>query len=361
MKIVAVALLALLTWLPVTWNGAGWSFVDDLFALQTTRPLLRATYEANMRLGGFMWTNVAIHAVASVAFLALTDSLPAAALFAVHPLAADAIASVSGRSSLLCGMFMLCSLAALRSGRTWAFGVLAFMAFMTKEEAVALCALVPITLFFLGRRRAALYFSLGGALLAGVLALAWRPHGVSTPRVNTAAIGAIGAHVTTNMLWPTQLSADPYPANWPLAFTLYPSMWPYAFVKLADPIFEHRAYLAIASSMFLLSLVLPKRTWVMVACAFIIISWTRCDAYSSSVKLWRDAVVKAPLAYRPHVNYGSALAAVGRKREAEQEFERAIWIKPFKQDNIARNNLASLRMYRGDMRGVEEAFDGNYR
>lgn len=358
MRPLIVVVVCLLAWSPILWNGAGFSYSDDVYSLRTSRPLLRLTYEMNERAGGWMATNLAIHAAGAVVLLYLSGSLAAAGLFAAHPMTGDAVASVAGRSSLLCGALMMGSLLALKGARLWASAALGLLALLAKEEAVALLALVPMALFFWGRRREAVFSFVACAVTAACLLLMWRPDGAGAPRVNLAAASAIGSHVTANLVWPVGLTAEPDTRGsraWPLT-ALYPSMWPYVFADVADPILEHRAYAAVAGGMWMMSNLLPGHSWTMIAMAFAVVSWSRCRAYASPLNLYADAVVQSPRLYRPRVNYGNFLALAGMRHEAERQYAIAIGLEPTRPQ--ARNNLAALRVQRGDMRGATEALDG---
>ena len=71
-----------------------------------------------------------------------------AVLFAVHPLMSEAVAYVSGRSELLCGVFFLSTLLhRARGHRTWwslwlAAGITALLAVLSKEVGLVLASRV---------------------------------------------------------------------------------------------------------------------------------------------------------------------------------------------------------------------------
>ncbi|HEX9051011.1 MAG TPA: DUF1736 domain-containing protein [Anaeromyxobacter sp.] len=96
------------------WAGAG-------YTLRAYRPLTGATFALNRAAGGltpwgFHLVNVLLHAAAAVCVLLLAASwgatpvaaLAAAAIFAVHPIHAEAVASVVGRRDELATLFLLC-------------------------------------------------------------------------------------------------------------------------------------------------------------------------------------------------------------------------------------------------------------
>ena len=138
------------------------------------RPVLMFSYWVNTRISmedtfSYHFFNILIHALAGVfVFLVIRRLLEWAAvpepsrtpfaafgvaLFLLHPLQAESVAYISGRSDALCGMFGCASFAAFLYRRSaaisWA-GVLSVVllfgaAVLTKEQAVALPALFVLT------------------------------------------------------------------------------------------------------------------------------------------------------------------------------------------------------------------------
>jgi protein O-mannosyl-transferase len=155
-----------------------------LLAYTPFRPIVNISYAIDLAIWGyrpvgFHVTNVAIHATVAVLLYRLLSRLLAdvrtrsgqplephvalaetwaafipAALFAVHPIFTEAVAYVSGRSELLCGMFFLASLLCARramlpdssagSVRYATAGAFVFggLALLTKEVAAALPVVV---------------------------------------------------------------------------------------------------------------------------------------------------------------------------------------------------------------------------
>ena len=147
--------------------GAWWGSMPGI------RPLLKLSYAANhasgLGLAGFHAVNLAVHAASALLVLALlrrvasrcgatgegtgAGPLLGALLFALHPVQAEAVTYVSGRSSSLMGMLALSSIVAWLAGREgrgrWlsvGLSPLLFAAALaTKEGAVVL----PATLVLL--------------------------------------------------------------------------------------------------------------------------------------------------------------------------------------------------------------------
>lgn len=104
---------------------------------------------------GFHGTNVLLHGAASVFlyavaanFMSAPIALLAAGFFAVHPVHAEAVAFISGRSDVLAGFFLLAAVALLllaergKSGQAmsrfplWASAIAFFFALLSKESAL---------------------------------------------------------------------------------------------------------------------------------------------------------------------------------------------------------------------------------
>lgn len=131
------------------------------------RPLTVASYRAQWagprQAGGMRAANLALHAAASVLVLALArrlgigrgGSLVAALLFAVHPVHAEAVAWVSGRSELLVTLFVAASWCAHLSagaGSATASALLLALAALSKENALIALPLFVLMDLALARR-----------------------------------------------------------------------------------------------------------------------------------------------------------------------------------------------------------------
>lgn len=341
---VCIAILAFLAYGPVLWNGAGWSSMDDGDAAASTccafRPLVALSYTFNRHFGGWMVTNFGLHAIASLLLLSIAGPAPAA-LFAVHPMAADSVASVAGRST----------------------------------EILAVCVLGAI---LIGRKKPRLGIALG-LLLAGFSAgfvpsyISSLPHPGNRLEYARHYVSAFGSYIIPNMIGPLRLSADPDIPHegwsefigWSalalltvgmvhaiaerrlrLAFglTLLPLV-PYMFVPLPDVFFEHRAYLALAGISIILAVALRNQV-VIGLCAglFLIGSHYRVAAYSSPLRLWTDAVHASPMKGRPHNNLAGIYARAERWDDAQRELELAIVVDP--DEGTAWENLAMLHFIR---------------
>ncbi len=349
-----IAILAFAAFGSILWNGAGFSNPDDLAASVANswnfRPLVMLTYQFNQHVGGWMATNFILHLAAAWLVFLISRSMLAASLFVVHPMAADAVASVSGRSSIILAITVFAVL-------------LAFARFGRK-------AIIP---------------SIVTILMAGAF----------TPRVWLVVkdapgfghhfarfIAALPLYIIPNMLVPIHLSADPeirY-AIWAfalglalilalgIAFTFHvernlrlgiglflAGLLPYAFVPLPDVFMEHRGYLALAGSMILVSSLLNQRALLLALGCFIILAHDRADVYSSQVRLWEDAVLKSPDLYRPHLNLGGAYALALRFEDSRTELRRAVALNP--KHDFAWGNLAVTYFATKDLANTSRVLD----
>jgi len=138
-------------------NHASAAGLGALFAVRQTRPLTYLTFWLNRALGGqnpigYHAVNLALHLAAVLlayaCLLRLMDRRAAwlaAALFAVHPLQAEAVDYIWARAIVLAAVFVFASLLAWMDGRPWLAVVLFALALLAKEE----CAAFPLALWLL--------------------------------------------------------------------------------------------------------------------------------------------------------------------------------------------------------------------
>ncbi|MGD0668359.1 MAG: tetratricopeptide repeat protein [Bryobacteraceae bacterium] len=137
-----------------TASTSGWGAI---FALRQTRPLTYLTFWLNRALGGenplgYHAVNLALHLAAALlayqCLLRLMDRRAAwlgAALFAVHPLQAEAVDYIWARAIVLAAVFVFASLLAWLDGCCWLAVGLFALALLAKEE----CAAFPLALWLL--------------------------------------------------------------------------------------------------------------------------------------------------------------------------------------------------------------------
>ncbi len=119
-----------------------------------------------------------------------------------------------------------------------------------------------------------------------------------------------------------------------------------------EMIVEHRMYLPLAAVVTLV--VMGMHRWMgryglaaglalAVGCGWL--TFVRNQDYRSELSLWKDTVAKRPLNGLAQLNYGSALFALGRFREAGEHFAAALRIRP--DDAEAENNLGAALAHMG--------------
>jgi len=139
-------------WLRPRRELLNWTYGADVLAHD---PVWSAEEPKHVHLDRLAWwhyRNMAYHAVTTASLYAVarywTSPGPAAlgaCLLATHPLCCASVASISGRSSLMCGMFYAMTLVAFLAGWWWLVPVLGIAAYQSKEEAVTMpLALVAV-------------------------------------------------------------------------------------------------------------------------------------------------------------------------------------------------------------------------
>lgn len=116
-------------------------------------------------------------------------------------------------------------------------------------------------------------------------------------------------------------------------------------VPLADTMFEHRIYLALAALVVLGVVALEKvsRRWPLPMAggiaALMALTVQRNAVYRSELALWQDTAAKRPASVRAHYTLGAAWWAAGRTDEAIAEYRTALTLQPDSPE--ANNNLGN--------------------
>ena len=347
--------------------GSGFHFDDyaifnhpslsNLFTLRETRPLTYLTFWLNYTLGGgdplgYHAVNLAFHLGAVLlAYACLRRLLPeraalaAAAIFAVHPVQAEAVDYVWARSIVLATLLCLASLRAWLDERRWIAVAWFGAALLAKEEVAAF----PLVLWwFLPRKdeRPALppiLAMLALALAAGlrtIYATAVTPGapaglqaGISPARYLLAQ-GPVILRYLRLLILPYGFTVDPdipVPPLWLglLAWAAVAALailaWRYARWALAGLILlipsstvfpaadlaaDRRLYFpllwfAAAASIWLVRIRLAEAA----AVALVVLSFFRTQVWMSDRALWSEAVARAPRKTRPKLQLARALPA----------------------------------------------------
>jgi len=329
---------------PALARASGWF---EIWTLRQTRPLTYLTFWFNLHTSGrdpvgYHALNLALHLGAVLlAYECLRRLIPtraallAAAIFAVHPLQAESVDYIWGRSIVLAALLCLASLLAWLRGARWQAVAWFAAALLAKEEVAAF----PLVLLLLDRR-------------------AWRPVAAMLALSLAAAVRVIFAlSVTAGAPAGAQAGISPWhyflaqgPAIWrylrllviPWGFTVdpeiaVPSVWlgllawmalaavlilirrhkaaPWFFAGLllllpsssmfpaADLAADRRMYLAVLAFAACIALVIRTR-WIPAAIvlALIAVSFARTQVWMSEASLWREAVERAPGKVRPKIH-----------------------------------------------------------
>jgi tetratricopeptide (TPR) repeat protein len=378
-------------------NPARWShFFHPLYLRQLTFFSFYLNHlVGGLNPAGYHLVNVAIHIANAVLLFWLLRrfmdewvAAGAAAIFLVHPVQTEAVLYVYQRSTLLACFFSLLALIALAKRRVaWAV-VLFFLAFESKESALA----VPLAVGLLTLRRNEWRenesppreegWSISTLRLDRSLRFAranqWLAFGALGIALGAFALfllideKTVGLHVAVSplryLLTETRviytylrLLVFPYPQSLEydfhntggilaasgiililLAGWFWRSISVLAFFLLlaptssiipsADAAFEHRLYLPmLAFSMFAAYLIskLPGRTWIAMGLLFLLVvsSARREMVWSSDITLWEDTAKRAPGKARVWFNLGGAYLNINPDK-AHDAFLRALDLQP---------------------------------
>ena len=389
------------------------------------RPAVTATFMGDWAAGGgrpaaFHLDNVLLYAAACglVAALAAAiglgagGALAAGLLFAVHPAHVESVAWISGRTDLLCGVFVLLALCCDARGARWAAGAATLGALLAKEMGLVAPAAVAMRAAILPRppespRRALAPHLIAVAAYAvtrlGVLGLTPKPpeagsHGrlalfltwwsafLDYARVVVAPVRLCivpGVALETSPFAPRVLAGLALfglvaaaawrlrrrapRASWGLACFLA-SLLPLTnfIVPIRAPagvafpwaerfLFVPTIFLAVAAAAALTR----ARRWVVALAAVAAVALAARTLAREGV--WRDqralfeaTVRDAETDAGAHVDLGAALMDAGDLDGAEVHLRRALTLAP--DDAIAHFDLGNLLRGRGDLEGAAAAY-----
>src|SRR3569623_788647 len=293
--------------------------------ITTLRPLTKLTYALESSLG---LTCAAARQGVDIAFLAgaagvlvlllaalcvpVRTAAVCGALWGVHPVHAESVIAVAGRSEALSGLLVLGAVLAYVHRRQRAAGLVLGLAVLARETArAAIIAIVAAELIgepVPWRERAR---RLGPSLLAFVVPATWI---VATPRVRElASYSYAGMRVHESLL--AQLAAVP------VGVTLYVRPWALSLDHAAPPA---PALVVVAIGLYAAVLA----AGLAATSAFAAATWARARVYRSDLLLWGDAASKAREHVRPHMMYAVFLHRGNRDDDARRVLERARAIDP---------------------------------
>ncbi|HXS94084.1 MAG TPA: tetratricopeptide repeat protein [Candidatus Limnocylindrales bacterium] len=393
-------------------SASGWR---QIWTLRQTRPLTYLSFWFNYRLGaenplGYHALNLLLHGAAVLLLYEVLRrlaparvALVAALIFAVHPLQAESVDYVWGRSIVLAAVFCFGALLAWLSDRPWLATGLFALALLAKEE----CAAFPLVLLLLPKarvRRAPVAAMLGLAALAAarvfyaLAVIPGAPAGVQagiTPWHYFLAEGPAIWRYLRLLAIPYGFTVDPeigVPAAW-LALAAWAALgaaawftrrWRWFAIGLllllpsssifpaADLAADRRMYLPMLGFATAVALLLVR--WKPAGAAAVVVlcgvSIARTQVWNHDAALWREAVERGPDKVRPKIQLsrdvpakealrlladaralspndpaiateaGKVLLANGRAAEALAEFGRALALDPRNPENYNNRGVA---------------------
>ncbi|MGA2720957.1 MAG: tetratricopeptide repeat protein [Bryobacteraceae bacterium] len=385
---------------PVLTFPWGWL---QVWGWRQTRPLTYFTFWLNYQTGGqdalgYHVLNLLLHLGAVLmAYECLRRLLPeraalvAAALFAVHPLQAEAVNYVWGRSIVLAALLCFAALLCWITGRPWAAVAWFAAALLAKEE----CAAFPLVLAMLPerpRRRSQIAVMLGLAVAAGARVIyaaavtpgapaglhagisPWKyllaqgpvilrylrllivPYGftvdadIHVPAVWVGVLAWAGIAGLAVFLWRHRRYAW---ATWLLAglILLIPSS---SVFPAADLSADRRMYLPMlgfaAAAGWLLTRARTAALATVVVVALTGVSMGRTHVWMTEERLWREAVRRAPEKVRPKIQLSRAVPAA----EALELLAQARNLAPYDPEVAA--ETGKILLSEGQAEGAIEEF-----
>ncbi len=335
--------------------------VLDLIRPSHVRPLTNVTLWANYQMHGdsplgFHLVNLLLHLVAVwFARDALNLLLPPSAallavtVFALHPLQTEPVAYIYARTTLLCGLFCWAAIANWARGLHWTAVLLAGLALLSKEEAVALPVFFAILHLTFSRNRRewrplGVMFALALATgLRGLVATAQLQGSgagldvATSPFDYALAQGYVVVRYLRLLIFPFGLNFDPDLAISPsmgalcwcailgLAVYLFRTkpkvgFWftsglvflapTSSFLPIADLAADRRMYLASACFAAAVALLLPAISTTHVVAVGVLLaslSFARSWVFRTEESLWRDTLAASPAKVRPRIQLARAV------------------------------------------------------
>lgn len=344
-------------------------------------------------------------------------ALGCGALFAVHPIHTESVAWVAGRSDVLATAFLLAAfLAHVPPASSWrgrmAVGGLAFLAFGSKETAVAL---LPLLVLYDGmlappaeRREWIRRYTAPVVALVAYVALRWRAlpadgaSGADAGGLEWSVLdlpGALGVYLA-RMVWPLRQSAyidavptDPFRlsatviallalcalgvwcgrnkrrvAAFSLAWIMVALLPSLAIVwKIPEaPVAERYLYLPSAGFCLLVGAALrevvsrrPAWRLACLAAAGLLVAAgfaatvRRNRVWHDNLSLWTDTAARATVSGMPLRSLGAAYLDAGRDDEAARSFEQALRRRNSTLGlQVIHGNLGTIAMRTGDFQAA---------
>ncbi len=380
---------------------ASWKF-DDAVAQLVYGTQASATERESAREVVFHTSNLLIHAASVVVVLWLAiawgasrpAALAAAASFALHPLHAEPVVWMSGRSDLWMGLFALLALWFATRQQLIPMAVCVLLSMLSKETGVAVAipllvmayrqsklrptaiAMTGAVAVYLVLRSAALAKVTGGSALVSSplqalvgafgwlvakLAFPWpvSPFAQQLPGAGFMAVGLVA--LITGVALSVKYKAWRLPIATPLSVIgagLAVGLLPALTAVSRTPVAERYTYFATIGVALIVaplwdalrdSLRLRHTLAALIAVVFVLALAPRIALWRDPVRLWQRAVQQNPDLVLPRLQLGTALEAVGRGADAARAYSEAL-DRPEANDRskaLAASNLGALRVASG--------------
>lgn len=383
------------------------------------RPMLTLSFMLDASLSGahpffYHLSNIIYHLVATIlVYLFLKKmnisaklSFFFAAVFAVHPVLAQAVAWIPGRNDSLLTIFALLAfiyfLNYLETNRLGDFGkhLLFFaLALFTKESAVFILPLLFIYVLFILKRKFTnvtilWFFGWGTSFIIWFIlrriALV-NPINYSLPFIANSITNNFPAILLFlgKILFPFNLSVLPTLVDSSLIpglislvlltvllllskgkdikLMLFGIVWFLVFLvpsfirpdlSYIPDFLEHRVYLSMIGFFIVISQIKLIRANQIVGSiiigVLIIINFLHLPVYKNRMNFWQNAAKTSPSHPLAHKNLGSMYLFDGDYQRAEIEYAKALQINP--QESMVHNNLGVIYMNQGNKAKAEEEF-----
>ena len=336
---------------PAIQSSNGWLSV---WALRQTRPLTYLTFWLNFQLGGenpvgYHALNLALHAAAvwllyeCLKLGAQREAFFAALIFAVHPIQAEAVNYVWGRSIVLAAIFTFAAWRDWQRSHEWRAVAWFACALLAKEECAAFPLALAVCEWTREKRRwpplaamFALSLAAAGRVVYAIAVTPGAPAGTQsgiTPWNYFLAQGAVIWRYLRLLVLPFGFTVDSQidvPPVWlgALAWIALAAIAIYAWrysrwfaiglilLLPSSSIFpaedlsaDRRMYLALAAfAAFAAALIRRPQILTVIAVALALLSVGRTYVWMSDERLWREAVERAPLKVRPKIQLARNVA-----------------------------------------------------
>lgn len=358
-----------------TWQPLPWLVYALIHAAQGSAPfgyhlLMLLLHALNAALVALLFFELAPNAAAAAL---------AGALFALHPLQAESVASAASISDIMAATFSLGSLLAYvrapEARRPWTAWVLFACAALCRWQAISAAAAAPLLDWARGRGLRARRLA---PFAAGALALALVYARVKAPDLGAGRGGDLGTAAAGILVYVEKLLA-PFSYLPFYAVDVPPAPWSFVFPAAAAALTGGLAFLAkrrrepLAAWLFFLAFVAPtlvlRRDEVLIARdRYAYLAFAGIYLAAAAGVLWACRAARSREARAAVAAASAALlfgcAALSRSRALAWRDAETFWSSVLAAEPrvyIARPHVGAARLRRGDFSGAAEAFAAQVR